>query len=83
MPTVLRLQGFRVSILFPPREHPPPHVHVRSATGAVIIQLAHADRPQIVRRAYGMSRADMARAEKIVAEHGQLLLEEWRRIWGG
>jgi hypothetical protein len=84
MPTVLRVSGFRVVILFPPREHKPAHVHVISATGVVVITLANAREgtPQLIRKIDGMSRADVRRAERIVAEHADVLWTEWRRIWG-
>lgn len=39
MPTVLREDGFRVVVYGPPREHPPPHVHVEhGAKGLVVIR---------------------------------------------
>lgn len=82
MPTVLRVDGFRVMILFPPREHPPAHVHVVKGDGTVVIELAVGVVPQRVREIHAMNRADVRRAEEIVAEHTNMLLTKWREIWG-
>lgn len=38
VPTVLRVDGFRVVIYLPPREHDPPHVHVWKGDGEVVIK---------------------------------------------
>lgn len=82
MPTVLRIAGFRVVIFLPPREHRPPHVHVRNATGEVVIELAALGRPQTIRDAVGMRSHDVATAFWIVEEHMDYLLERWRDYHG-
>lgn len=82
MPTVLRVAGFRVVIFLPPREHQPPHVHVRHATGEVVIELATSGRPQIIRDAVGMRNPDVATAFWIVEAHTDHLLSRWRDYHG-
>lgn len=78
MPTVLRTGGFRVVIFLPPREHAPPHVHVRNATGEVVIELATAVTPQTIRQISGMRTADVVRAFWLVEENTEYLLACWR-----
>ncbi|MGI8619736.1 MAG: DUF4160 domain-containing protein [Gemmatimonadaceae bacterium] len=78
MPTVLREGGFRVVIFLPPREHEPPHVHVRNAGGEVVIELATGKSPQTVREIAGMRTTDIMRAFWIVEEHTEYLLARWR-----
>lgn len=78
MPTVLRIGGFRVVILLPPREHDPPHVHVRNANGEVVIELMTAHKRQTVRHVWGMRASDVTKAFWIVEEHTDYLLECWR-----
>lgn len=82
MPTVLRVNGFRVLILFPPREHPPPHVHVVRDEGVAVIRLESSSETQRTIRIDGMSAADRRKAEQIVKQHTTLLMDEWRRIHG-
>ena len=82
MPTVLRIAGFRVIIFLPPREHLPPHVHVRNASGEVVIELAALGRPQTIRDAVGMRSHDVATAFWIVEEHMDFLLKRWSDYHG-
>jgi len=82
VPTVLRVAGFRVVIHFPPREHAPANVHVFDGEGEVVIDLPSDTTPQRTRTVIGMNRANVRRAERIVAKHTGLLMQEWRRIWG-
>lgn len=82
MPTVLREGGFRVLILFPPREHPPPHVHVVKGEGIAIIRLGTGDARQLTLRVERLTAADRRNAERIVREHTEVLMREWRRIHG-
>ena len=82
VPTVLRVDGFRVLILFPPREHPPPHVHVVNADGLVVIRLAQAGSVQRTLRREGMKASDVRRAETVVKQNAAYLLARWREIHG-
>jgi hypothetical protein len=78
----LRTDGFRVLILFPPREHPPPHVHVVNGDGIAVIYLSTARHAQRTDRVEGMSRRDARRAERLVRKHSAFLLNKWRAIHG-
>ena len=82
MPTVLRVAGFRVVIFLPPREHEPPHVHVRKTGGEAVIELASGGRPQVIRSVAGMRSADVVRAFRIVEEYAEYLLDKWREYHG-
>lgn len=82
MPTVLRTRGFRVVIFLPPREHEPPHVHVRSATGEVVIMLATTAAPQTIRSVSGMRAHDVVSAFWIVEQNAEYLLARWREFHG-
>jgi hypothetical protein len=82
MPTVLRVDGFRVVILFPPREHGPAHVHVINADGVAVIYLASSDVAQFTERVEGMKRSDARTAERIARDNTPYLLEEWGKIHG-
>jgi len=55
---VLRVDGFRVVVLFPPREHGPAHVHVLNADGVAVIYLVSLDIKQFTERVEGMKRSD-------------------------
>ena len=78
MPIVLRSNAFRIVILLPPREHGPPHVHVRSPGGEVVIQLE----PVHVRTVHRMRSVDVLNAVRLVESHLPHLLAEWRRYHG-
>ena len=78
MPTVLRVDGFDVVILLPPREHGPAHVHVRKAGGEVVIVLSSL----AVHKVEGMRSADVVTAVGIVTNHRDELLAEWRKHHG-
>ncbi len=66
-------------IFLPPREHEPPHVHVRNADGEVVIVLAAGGAPQKIREVAGMRTADVTAAFWLVEEHAEYLLERWRQ----
>ena len=78
MPIVLRIAGFDVLILLPPREHGPAHVHVRKAGHEVVIVLA----TLAVRKVEGMRSADVVTAVGIVADHRDELSKAWRKHHG-
>lgn len=82
MPTVLRRASFRVVIFLPPREHAPPHVHVRNTDGETVIELAGYGRQQRVRSVGGMRTPDVVRAFRIVEAHTPLLIAQWRKYHG-
>ena len=69
-------------IFLPPREHGPPHVHIRTANGEVIIELATASREQSIRSVAGMRTADVTAAFWLVEDHSSFLLAQWRSLHG-
>jgi hypothetical protein len=82
VPTVLRVAGFRVVIFLPPREHPPPHVHVWQADGEAVIELASGGRSPVLRSVARMRSSDAVRAFRIVEDHTEFLLAKWREYHG-
>lgn len=75
MPTILRLGAYDVKIYF--NDHLPPHVHVRCGRRQIVVYL-NDDLPVEDR---GMRRFEISRAKGIVAEHYDLLIAEWERIY--
>ena len=69
-------------IFLPPREHGPPHVHVRKSTGEAVITLATTDGPQTIRSVFGMRTTDVVAAFRIVEDHTEYLLQRWREHHG-
>ncbi len=82
MPTVLVYDGFQVCILLPPREHGPPHVHVRRAGAKVVVLLPADGSSTRIRRVLGMRDADVVAAFRLVEAHADFQLAEWRRLHG-
>ena len=82
MPTVLRVDGFRVVIYLPPREHEPAHVHVWKDDAEVVIDVATARRRQTIRSVSRMRTADVVKAFRIVEENADYLLTCWRQYHG-
>jgi len=81
MPTVLREDGFRVVIYGPPREHPPPHVHIEhGASGLVVIRLGTGTAPPRVWAVYDMKDRDVVRAFRLVERYHDRILHAWRVI---
>lgn len=78
MPVVLRVLGFRIWILNPPREHPPAHVHVEKAGAEVVILLD----PIRIREVVGMKNADIVTAVRIVEDHRHYLVTQWGKHHG-
>lgn len=82
MPTILRVDGFTVEILLPPREHGPAHVHVTKAGGEVIIEIRKPGENCFLREAHGMKNADIVRAARIVESNADALRLQWRKYHG-
>ena len=83
MPTVLEADGFRVRILLPPREHPPPHVHVARAGAEVVLLLPQGIAGVVVRTVDGLRDADVVAAVRLVEANEALLMRAWRKYQGG
>lgn len=81
MPTIVREDGFVLRVHGPPREHPPPHVHVEQGDeGLVVVRLAIDDRGPSIWAVYNMKDADVVRSFRLVEKHHALLMAAWRRI---
>jgi hypothetical protein len=81
VPTVLRYRGLRVVIHLPMREHGPAHVHVFTADGEVVINLAGA-REHAIREVKGMRDVDIARSMALVEDNLDYLMTRWRELHG-
>ena len=79
---MLQVQGFRVRILLPPREHPPPHVHVTKGDGEVVIFLPGPQGAVAIRTVYRMRTADVVAAVRLVEAHVAQLHAAWRKYHG-
>ena len=82
MPTVVNVGGFQVRIRLPPREHGPPHVHVRKAGAVVVIDLPDGDRPLRIRPVRRMRDVDVVATVRLVEANAEMLLEQWRKYHG-
>ena len=79
MVTVLRAHGLRVVIYA--NDHRPAHVHVFGDGGAKIDLLGPDGAPALV-WADGMTRGEVRRAVRLVAEQRAFLLARWEDIHG-
>jgi hypothetical protein len=83
LPVVLVGSGYRVRILGPPREHPPPHVHVSAEDGAVsVVRMRLGARAARVWRNDGMTFRQLREVLSIVEEHHDFLMRCWRDLHG-
>lgn len=76
MPTVLRIDGWRVVIY--PSDHHPAHVHVLGPGWIVVINLLELE----VRETIGCSEHEARQVLRRVAGHRTVLMDEWRRFHG-
>jgi hypothetical protein len=79
MVTVFRAHGFRIVIFLD--DHEPAHVHVYGDGQAKINLLGAGGAPELV-IAEDMSRADIRRLMRTVAEQRDFLLARWRDFHG-
>ena len=83
MPTVVREDGLIIRVYGPPREHPPPHVHVELGSDQlVVIRLATRFSAPMVWAVYRMKRRDVVRAFRLVEKHHVAIESAWRKIHG-
>jgi hypothetical protein len=82
MTRVFEKDGFRFYIRNPPREHGPPHVHVKKADAEVAITVNPGDGDDLVREVYRMRDADVVKAVRLVEANIDLLPKVWRQIHG-
>lgn len=77
MPTVLREKGFRVMVYL--EDHAPPHVHVVKDNAVAIYVLEPVALHEIIG---SMSKADVAKAKRLIVARHDFLKKEWNRING-
>nr|WP_187405715.1 DUF4160 domain-containing protein [Fluviibacter phosphoraccumulans] len=78
MPTVLRINGFRVVIY--PNDHRPAHVHVLGSDGEAIFKL-HCPKGAVeLRENFGLSRQEIDVVIKALQAEVVYLCGAWRRI---
>jgi hypothetical protein len=65
-----------------PNDHPPPHVHVRSARGEVKVQLPTDQAAIRVVRIERLTERDGIRAALLVEKHAPVLLAAWEKYHG-
>jgi hypothetical protein len=80
MPTVLRLDGLRVTIY--PNDHRPAHVHVIRAGSEAVFELHCPEGPPELRENYGFARHDVTRIAVDLAACLAELCLAWERIHG-
>jgi hypothetical protein len=80
MPTVLRLDGLRVTIY--PNDHRPAHVHVIGAGREAVFDLHCPDGPPELRENFGLLRQEATRIAAGLAAHLAALCQSWERIHG-
>ncbi|GEM16783.1 MULTISPECIES: DUF4160 domain-containing protein [Gluconobacter] len=77
MPTLLRINGFRVVIYT--ADHEPMHVHVINAEGEAVIVIGRKAR---LIRSGGMKDKSIQNALEIVQDNAGMLAEAWETIHG-
>ena len=77
MPTLLRINGFRVVIYT--ADHEPMHVHVINAEGEAVIVIGRKAR---LIRSGGMKDKSIQNALEIVQHNAGMLAEAWETIHG-
>jgi hypothetical protein len=80
MPTILRIDGLRVTIY--PNDHPPPHVHVIGAKGEAVILLNCPEGPAELRESYGFSGHEIRNIANNIVAHIPTLCAQWETIRG-
>ncbi len=78
MPTVLRLGPFRFFFYASDRDEPQ-HVHVERENKVAKVWL----QPVRLEKSGGFNRAEIARVQKMVADHQDRLLEAWNEYFHG
>jgi len=80
MPTVLRLDGLRVTIY--PNDHRPAHVHVIGAGREAVFDLHCPDGPPELREYFGFGRHEATRVVVDLTSKLAELCGAWERIHG-
>jgi len=77
VPTLLRIGPYR--FFFWSHEHEPPHVHVESAHGRAVVDLAVVE----VKKARGYTARERAQIRAIVVRHREAFPRRWHGYFGG
>lgn len=77
MPTILRLQGWRVVVI--PGDHTPCHVHVMRSPSEAVLNLNCPDGPIEYRRSVACSATELNWLEKELGGHVCALCDGWRK----
>jgi hypothetical protein len=80
MPTVLRVDGFRVVVY--PNDHRPPHVHVIGMGHEAVIELNCQKGPVKLRENYGFSRRELTQIVEMLEGNLGQLCAAWEGIHG-
>lgn len=80
MPTVLRIGALRVAVY--PNDHRPAHVHVIGLGHEAIYELNRPPGGVTHRENYGFSRREIARIERALTRHLDVLISGWEKIHG-
>ncbi len=79
MPTILMILGWRFFFYANERQEPP-HVHCRKADSEAKYWLDVEEFEAIEAHAYNMSPADKRTVRRIIFEHFDYIVAEWRRF---
>jgi hypothetical protein len=80
MPTVLRLDGFRVVIY--PNDHRPAHLHVIGGGCEAVFDLNCPDGPPALRENWRFQARDLDRIEQGLSDNLAAACREWKAIHG-
>lgn len=77
MPTVLRIDGYRI-FFFGNEGHEPPHIHVEHGDRHAKFWLE----PVALAQSYGFRAHELNRVRTLVVEHRDLFRDKWREYFG-
>ncbi|MEM8829234.1 MAG: DUF4160 domain-containing protein [Cyanobacteria bacterium P01_G01_bin.19] len=81
MPTILNVDGYSIRIYF--NDHLPSHVHVIKNNGECVINFIGKNGKPELREVENLKTKEVRIAIKIVEEHQDKLIAEWKKIHGG
>jgi len=80
MPTVIRIDGLRVTIY--PNDHRPAHVHVIGMDREAVFDLHCPEGPPQLRENYRFTRSALSRIVEGLANHLPTLCQQWKQLHG-
>jgi len=75
MPTIMRVDGYR--LFFFSDDHPPPHVHIEKGDGYVRIEIISLE----VTNRYQLSSKEVNKLIRLVKQHQQFLIGAWNEFF--